>query len=97
MGEVQTPPLPPPPPPRLLLPVLGSSCVVRTSPPSSLRRLLRNEIACALCDDAGAIYILFGRLLMRDPEGGASGAEANEFYGLVLVSFWMNVVLLLDR
>ncbi len=45
----------------------------------------------------GALYILIALLLVGDPEGGASGEDAMDFYGLVLVSFWMSVVLLLDR
>jgi len=45
----------------------------------------------------GALYVLIALLLVGDPEGGASGAEAMDFYGLVLVSFWMSIVLLLDR
>ena len=45
----------------------------------------------------GAVYVLIGQMLVGDPEGGWSGEDANNFYGLVLVSFWMSIVLLLDR
>ncbi|CAM9994388.1 unnamed protein product [Scytosiphon promiscuus] len=50
-----------------------------------------------VCSMIGAAYVLIALLLVRKPEGGASGADAMDFYGLVLVSFWMSVVLLLDR
>lgn len=43
------------------------------------------------------MYVLFAQLLVGDPEGGASGEDAMDFYGLLLVSFWMSIVLLLDR
>lgn len=45
----------------------------------------------------GAVYVLIAQLLAADAEGGASGEDAMDFYGLALVSFWMSVVLLLDR
>lgn len=45
----------------------------------------------------GAAYVLIAKVLVGDPEGGASGKDANDFYGLLLVSFWMSIVLLLDR
>lgn len=46
---------------------------------------------------AVAAYVLIARMLVRRPRGGWSGEDANDFYGLVLVSFWMSVVLMLDR
>lgn len=48
-------------------------------------------------DAPGAAYVLIAQLLVGDPEGGSSGEDAMDFYGLVLVSFWMSIVLLLDR
>ena len=46
---------------------------------------------------AGAAYVLIARMLVRHPRGGLSGEDAFDFYGLVLVSFWMSIVLMLDR
>ena len=57
----------------------------------------RNPRICDVLDAPGAAYVLIAQLLMGDPEGGASGEDAMDFYGLVLVSFWMSIVLLLDR
>lgn len=45
----------------------------------------------------GAAYVLIGRMLVRRPRGGLSGEDAFDFYGLVLVSLWMSIVLMLDR
>lgn len=50
-----------------------------------------------MLDAPGAAYVLIALLLVGDPEGGASGTVAMDFYGLLLVSFWMSIVLLLDR
>lgn len=45
----------------------------------------------------GTAYVLIGELLVGDPDGGASSEAAMDFFGLLLVSFWMSIVLLLDR
>lgn len=45
----------------------------------------------------GAGYVLIAQLLVGHAEGGASGEDAMDLYGLLLVSFWMSIVLLLDR
>ncbi|CBJ29055.1 hypothetical protein Esi_0133_0060 [Ectocarpus siliculosus] len=50
-----------------------------------------------LCSWIGAAYVLIAQLLVGHAEGGASGEDAMDFYGLLLVSFWMSIVLLLDR
>ncbi|CAB1103619.1 unnamed protein product [Ectocarpus sp. CCAP 1310/34] len=50
-----------------------------------------------LCSWIGAGYVLIAQLLVGHAEGGASGEDAMDFYGLLLVSFWMSIVLLLDR
>ncbi|CAM9834735.1 unnamed protein product [Pylaiella littoralis] len=45
----------------------------------------------------GAAYVLIPLLVVGDWEGGASGEDAMDFYGIFLVSFWMCIVLFLDR
>ncbi|CAM9139047.1 unnamed protein product [Ascophyllum nodosum] len=44
----------------------------------------------------GSFYVLIARLLLRKPEGGMDDEEVYEFWGLLLVTVWMSVVLLLD-